>query len=210
MKLNKLFTTGFIVLSGLFAKAQDTELLLKVPYNFNTKEIIAEPTATYNLPGKVKGFTFVDLYKDGFYGQTDLTKELKNKSGKKINLRNRIIHNNQLHTKTGFGMNKNFSLFDNKFYFETSIIPVWFDNNGFSKRQTIDYFFNIDIKNGWSVNGFGEWQLQDKKINWVYGEFDVGKDIKKLRLSYSPIINKNKNSKGVNLNHRFALAYNFK
>lgn len=204
MKLKQLITIGALTLASITSKAQVSDFLVKMPYNISSKEILAEPTVTYNLPLGVSGFTFVDLYKGGYFGQTDLTKEIN-----KINIRSRTIHDNELHTKSGVGLNKDFSFFDDKIYLSMSFLPIWFDNEGFLKRQTVDYFFNVDFGKGWSANGFGEWQLQDNKINWVYGEFDLGKNIKKTRISYSPAIVKNEDKKGSKLEHRFAFTYSF-
>jgi len=203
-KLKKLITIATLTLASISLKAQVSDFLVKIPYNISSKEILAEPTANYKLPLGVEGFTFVDLYKSGFFGQTDLTKKIS-----KINIRSRIIHNNELYTKSGIGINKDFSFVNDKIYLSMSCLPIWFDKEGFLKRQTIDYFFNVDLAKGWSLNGFGEWQLQDKKVNWVYGEFDFGKNIKKTRISYSPAILKNEDKKGSRLEHRFAITYTF-
>jgi hypothetical protein len=198
------------------AQAQNFDFLLKLPYNFNSKSILAEPTATYNLPGKIEGFTFVDLYKGSYFAQTDLTKRLgKQKDTQRniVNIRSRTLHNNELHTATGLGINKDVNLFNNKMYLSASALPVWIDNKCFAKRQTVDYFFNVDLGKKWSFNGFGEWEHKNKKVSWVYGEFDFGKNFGKsgnLRFSYSPTINKNQEEKGIFLEHRLAYSYSFK
>ena len=205
MKLKKLIGIGALalILVNSVAKAQDSKFSIKLPYNLTEKNILAEPTAEYKLPGKINGFTFIDLFSNEYYGQTDLTKKLGS-----VNVRSRIINNNELYTKSGIGLNKDLELFDEKVYLSVSILPLWFDKKGYLNRQTMDYFFNVNLGKNWSLNGFGEWELQNKKVNWVYGELDIGKDFNNLRLSYSPAIVKNE-IKGINYQHRLALTYKF-
>ena len=204
MNLKKIIAITTLSTIGIISKGQNTEFLIKIPYNLHSKGLIIEPTAEYKLPLGIQGFTFVDLYKEGYFGQTDLTKTVG-----RINIRSRTIHNNELHTKTGIGINKDIELFNEKLYVSASILPLWFDNKGFIKRQTADYFFSLKLGENWSLDGFGEWELTKGKIRWVYGELDLGKDLDKFRLSYSPTINKNKFSKGVNIDHRVAASYTF-
>jgi len=207
MNLKKILGITLLSLMSLTSvKAQKMDFSLKIPYNISNKTIIAEPTAQYTLPGNIDGFTFVDLFSGGYYSQTDLTK-----STKFINARSRILSDNELVSKIGIGLNKDISLFNDRCYISLSLLPAWFDKKGFIERQTIDYFFDIDLSHNWSLNGFGEWEHQKGHVNWVYGELDFGKKFEKeqFRLSYSPQILK-KEEKGVELTHRVALTYFFK
>lgn len=217
MKGIKYLALAILISLVSLGKAQESkfDFLIKVPYNFNAKTILAEPTATYKLPGKIEGFTFVDLYKNGYFAQTDLTKRIEKKKDSEkniMNIRSRTLHNNELYTSTGLGINKDVSLLNDKLYLSASILPFWADNKGFVNRQTVDYFFNVELGKNWSFNGFGEWERKERKISWVYGEFDLGKNFGKSensRFSYSPTINKSREEKGAHLEHRLAYTYNF-
>lgn len=201
--MKKLLFASLLFLLGAKAEAQVNDFYLKMINNFEQKQIIAEPTVDYNLPEDINGFTFIDLYKGGFFGQTDLTKKIVGN----VNAKARTMHENEIHTKTGTGLN--YDLIDNKkLYANVSLLPIWFNNKGIIDRKTIDFYAEYSPSDCFSVSAFGEIEQTKEKTNWTYGEIDAGLNVGNFRFSYTPAIS---NELGkTKYEHRASITYYLK
>ena len=142
----------------------------------------------YQIPGKINGYTFVDLYKNGqgYFGKTTLDKEIKYGIGPKA----QIVHGNEPYTMEGFGINGVVPMPSKNTFAKVGFTPVWYSPQGrLSNRSIANYYIKSTLPKGFEISSFGEWNLTAKDgAKWAYGEIEIGKKIGKVKLSYNPAL----------------------
>lgn len=169
------------------------------------EDCYAEANTFYQLPGRISGFTFVDFHKNnnGYYGRTALEKEISHG----LALKSQTIHNNDLAVQSGIGISAKMPMPKGTFA-TVSFIPLWLDNKGIVKdKATVSYFASMNLPYGLNVNNFGEWNVTDR-LEWIYGELQLGKKIGNVTLSYNPALN-GKGNAVPKLEHRASISLSF-
>ena len=146
--------------------------------NISIREVIPNKSNTYqelelkySLPLEIKGYTFLNNDSStSFYGKTLLSKRIKNSN---CSFKTEIIHNNEFNSNLGFGVTCE-KIFENGFYINGSILPVWE-----KESDKIQFQYFLSKKNVFGENGsfgkvelssFGEW---NHKGNFEYGEISL-------------------------------------
>lgn len=88
------------------------------------------PNLFFTLPGKINGFSFVELYKSdkdgnskGYYGETNLNRTIGNSM---FTIDSKTLHGNEPFTKTSLGAGINILMPENC-YASIKVLPAWFD-----------------------------------------------------------------------------------
>jgi hypothetical protein len=180
------------------------------------KKSYMRPCLSYELPGGIKGFSFLEFYKNAnekeakpYFGRTNLTKEIV----KGLGLRADATHGSGGLNTYGLGLNAtipNKTVFANLYF-----VPFW--RNG--KLQKVEnktlagYFAKTELPFGLELSSFGEWNLNGKNgVEWTYGELNLEKKLNKnLSVSYNPALKNRGAGKPIpKLEHRVTARYYFK
>ena len=174
----------------------------------NNAKSYVETRVFYDLPWNMKGYTFIDFYKNGngYFGKTFWNKTIKYSVG----LEEQIIHNNEPFTETGFGVNAFIPYIPKKAFAKVSVVPLWFDKNGkLEDKVTVGYVGSIDLPKGYKLSSFGEWDIGAKGgPKWTYGEIDLGKKIGPVYVSYNPALISNGDATP-RVEHRISVSVDF-
>lgn len=138
--------------------------------------LILRPNLFYNLPGKIKGYTFLEFYnKGGYFGKTILNRPFKN-----MTLEGEIKHINDSYSKHGMGIGKKIQ-FTKDSFLKFKLLPLWFDKAKLISDNTACYSFNVNLPHKTHIGGFGEINLTNNLSNarWGYGELEVGRKMTK-------------------------------
>lgn len=181
MKIKNIIAGGLVVLATILPMKASAGLAGQATYfrpvAEETTGSYARAEGFYKLPGDIKGYTFVDLNKDGkgYFGKTALQKEIVNG----ISARARVIHANDLVSKVGLGANielpspKNTKL-------NLRPMPIWVDADGnrVENESRVGYFATANLPYGICASSFGDWNVASKDgVQWGYGEVEVSKDL---------------------------------
>jgi len=221
--LKKLVAIGGISLVGagvlpIKANAQLSGSIDAVMSSKHKKSYM-RPCLSYNLPGGIKGFTFLEFYKNAnegeakpYFGRTKLTKEVI----KGLGLRVGATHGSGGPNTYGLGLNAtipNKTVFAN-FHF----VPFWVNGKlkGVEDKALAGYFVkSTKLPFGLEASSFGEWNLNGKDgVGWTYGELNIEKFLdknKKISIAYNPALKNRGPGKPVpKLEHRATARYYFK
>ncbi len=173
--LRKYLTTAIISLALAFAPikamAQNS-----ATYFMSKKPDVVRVESFNKLPLKIGSYTFVDLSKGGYFGKTTLNKSLHDNLG----LEMKIVHADELMTKTGLGAHLK-AMLPGEIFSKVSIIPVWYHKGGDMQNKTIlGYFISKDLGKGYEASAFGEMDLDSKQFS--YGETSLTKQIGDLKI----------------------------
>lgn len=163
----------------------------------------------YQLPGKINGYTFLELYKNGngYYGKSMLTKNI----GKTFSVKGEVIHANDPMALAGVGIGVNVPT-PKKAYANIKLLPLWINKSGkyVSNKVILGYFAGADLGKGWNISSFGEVNLAAKDgPEWCYGEIALTKDIGKgVSIGYIPAL-KSKGKLAPKVEHRVGLQAKF-
>jgi hypothetical protein len=144
---------------------------------------------SYDAPGKIKGYTAMEMYLDGkgYFGKTTLTKSLSDS----ISAKAVITHANEPLTQVGIGATMKVPT-PKKTSLSFTLLPLWTDKKGdyVDHKVIAGYAIGADLGKGWSVSSFGETNVAAKGgPQWAYGEMSVAKKITdKLSVSYNPAL----------------------
>jgi len=197
------------LLSILPTKANDLNGLMEYIHPIeNSKGSYVRPNFFYKLPGEIKGFSWMELYQggDGYFGETNLEKEVTNG----FNLKSQIQHNNTPINRAGFGVSKQVPTPKGTFL-KLTVSPIWFDVQGIQKNmKEVAYFSEAKLPFGFTASSFGDWNLADTEgVQWGYGELDLCREVAKgVKLSYNPAL-LNKGDAIPKVEHRITAKINF-
>jgi hypothetical protein len=180
------------------AKAQSPAPSISGDIEYNHSEHsendLVELNAFYKLPGKVKGFTWMDFKKkSGFFGKSTLTRDF----GEYLQGATELVHGNKPLTETRVGAYVNVPMpkgIPGKPRLNLRYMPLCIDSSGdrVHDKQMVGYCATAKLPMGMNALAFG-WlnAADDKGISWNYGELDVskafGKD-KRWVIAYNPAL----------------------
>ncbi len=165
----------------------------------------------YTLPKDVKGFTFLEFYKNGngYFGKTTLDKAV----GEGFGARAVAYHANEPLKKAGLGVTKVVPHLPKNTFAKIGLIPIWAGNKGraIGDKALAQYFANVNLPAGFNLSSFGDWDLitKDKGIQWEYGEINLDKKLNDVfTIGYNPVLF-NKGNAVPRLEHRVVGRVNF-
>ena len=208
--LRNIATAGIISLTALtlpnkaMAEVHGNIKYIKTTEESNSVGSYVEGNFFYELPGKINGYTFVDLYgkEHGYFGKTSLDKKIvKDISGK-----TELNNFNEPASEIGFGVKYQIPGLPDNAFANVSLMPFYFDKGEKIEGKTLlQYFAVLNLPRGFELSSFGEW---DEEGNWTYGEIEFKKAIDPVGLSYNPALIGLENSTP-DLEHRFAITIDF-
>lgn len=179
MKTNISKIVGAGILSTALASGQIHGDLNAHISQLGDKSNYIRTNAFYNMPLGTKGYTFIDLNKDGtYFGKTFFTKNM----GKGLALKTETKHLNEFHTQTGVGIEYAFSkkdtaksIFDNIKYAKVNYLPKFVDKKGETIECTQALGYSGAIKLPWNTeaSSFGQVIMNEDGANWAYGEAEA-------------------------------------
>jgi hypothetical protein len=161
---------------------------------------------SYSLPGKVSGYTFLELYggDKGYFGKTSLTKNIAGP----LSATSEITHVNAPISQIGVGAKVAVPM-PQKAYCTVKLLPCWVDNTGkhVDNKVIAGYAIGTSLGKGWSIGSFGEMNIGAKGgPQWGYGEVSVTKSVTKdLSVSYNPAL-KFSGTAAPKLEHRISMT----
>jgi hypothetical protein len=141
----------------------------------------------YSLPGKIGGYTFIELYsgKAGYFGKTALTKEI----GYGISAKGELLHCNEPFTEAHLGLEAKLAM-PKGTTLKVKALPLCIDKDGriVKDKVILGYFVNVDLAKGLSLSSFGEFNAL-KGGQWGYGEINLKKYVwDGVSISYNPAL----------------------
>ncbi len=186
--------------------------------------------AFYGLHLGIKGYTFVDAYKNNtIFGKTFLTKNI----GKDLALKTETIHagnedNPGFNTQTGMGIEYSHSdkdtaksIFDNIKYAKVNYLPRFVDKNGetIPATQAIGYAVAVNLPNkigkfklpkNIEVSSFGQIKKSENGTNWGYGEAEIIKNFRNKFIGWNgALVSKQQGGIIPRVQHRFTMGARF-
>ncbi len=154
----------------------------------NKEKSSEELNLFYSLPGNIKGYTYIDFFKNGtYYGKTSLTRKINNKLG----MKSQIVNSNNLFSRAGLGGYINIPFQSKNLSGNLSILPLWVNEKGnlMEDYLTAGYFISMKLPKEFKINFYGEWNVLAKGgPSWNYGEIEVEKNIGPICISYRPAL----------------------
>lgn len=162
--------------------------------------------ATYQLPGGLSGYTFIEGYQDGsYFAKSTLTK----KAGDYLSLKGQVLQRGELFSMAGIGAGAKLPMPQGS-YAGVYAVPLWIGKDGLvHDRSIFGYSAGVKLGHGYSIGSVGEIQLAAKGgPQWAYGEIKAAKAIGQLEFSYEPAL-RSKGSLLPRLEHRVSVSYKF-
>src|SRR3989344_4781701 len=143
----------------------------------------------YGLPGKVNGFSVLELYEhgDGYWAASFLEKPL---SGM-FNARLRLLHDNEPLSEAGLGVSVNVPNLPKSTFLNFHYDPFFVSNKGeiVDDKSFLGYYVSVDLPKGFEASSFGEWNLSNPDgVVWDYGEARIAKKFGNVSLGYNPAL----------------------
>jgi len=188
-KLRKAFSIGTLGLAALLpgkAEAQVTGDAHYIQSERNEGSQI-KLRGFYELPQEVRGFTFTELQKGGYFGKTYLDREIGNGIGPRL----MAVHGNEPLSETALGVNAVVPYTPENVFATVNFLPLWLGNEGeaLGDKAFVGYFFSADLPLGLNLSGFGDWDvLAEGGAQWDYGEFDLHRKIGPFNVGYNPAL----------------------
>jgi hypothetical protein len=207
--LKRLFVAGAVTLASAFPMKEAKALDGNIEYVHSENNACSYPRGNffYDLPSKVKGYSWVELYKggNGYFGETNLEKEVSNG----FSVATQLQHCNTPLNRAGFGVSRQIPT-PKGTLLKLSAYPIWFDKDGKQENSELAYFTEAGLPLGMKFSSFGDWNLADKNgVQWGYGEIDLRKDLYKgVSLGYNPALLNNGNAVP-KVEHRATVRINF-
>ena len=176
----------------------------------DTKSSYTEANTFYKLPGKVSGYTFLDLANQGggVFGKTTITRGLAD-SG--IDAKVQAIHANDACSEVGAGLEAKIPTPKGVFA-KVKCTPVWVNSEGKENNKVkAGYFVAMDLPWSMALSSFGEANLaNDKGVTWDYGEVELAKKLGNLSVGYNAaLVNAGDGKATPEVRNGIALRYKF-
>ncbi len=138
------------------------------------------PSMTFALPGQIKGYSFVEMYKDGagYLGKTILKRPLGDGT---FALDSVTVHGDEPFTRTSLGASVSLPMPKGS-YASVKFLPIWIDKSGklIHERMVIAYAAGVDCGAGVTLASFGDIDVGPKSgSQWGYGELSLMKKFSK-------------------------------
>ncbi|HJX06219.1 MAG TPA: hypothetical protein VJ461_05905 [Candidatus Nanoarchaeia archaeon] len=179
-------------------------------------EAIAGPTkqstylrgnAFYQLPGKIGGYTFIELYQggNGYFGKSMLGREIKGG----ILAKGEIVHCNEPFSEARLGLEAKLPT-PKGTTLQVKALPVCVDKDGkiVPRKVMVGYFADVQLGKGWSISSFGDFNaLQGGQ--WEYGEVSLKKYVwDGVSVAYNPALKASGKLAPI-IEHRVTLGIDF-
>jgi len=191
MKLTTLLKAGAIGLAALLPGKAEAQVSGNAHYIQSERSDGSQIKLKgfYELPQDVKGFTFVELQEDGYFGKTYLDRGIRNSV---IGSRLMAVHGNEPLSETALGLTVSIPNLPEGAYAQAGFLPIWLGNEGdaIGDKAHIGYSFGFPLPLGFNISGFGDWDvLAEEGTQWDYGEFDLSKFLgDRLYFGYNPVL----------------------
>lgn len=207
--LRKILTTGAIGLASLLPMKAEAQVTGNVEYvqSETNQDSHIELKGFYGLPQGVRGFTFMELHKERYFGKTYLDKEISNGIGPRL----MAVHGNEPISEIALGLTVEIPNLPKGAYAQVGLLPVWFGNEGkiVGDKAFVGYSFGFPLPLGLNLRGFGDWDvLADNSPQWDYGELELSKSLDNFFVGYNPVLF-NKGNAVPKLEHRVNIGVNF-
>ena len=187
-KIKNILTKGAIAASAILPITQaEAQVSGNVEYihSENTDRSFARANGFYGLPGNARGFSFVELYRngDGYFGKSMITRDVVSGLRTKIE----AIHSGEPLSRVGLGANFSVPGMPEGSFANFGILPLWFgDGKVVGNRAQAQYAFGLSLPHGFNVGGFGEWNLLGENgVEWGYGETELTKRLGLIKFGYN-------------------------
>jgi len=178
--LGKLATAGMVGLAGLLPGEAEAQVSGNVQYIQSERNEGSQIklNAFYEILKGIKGYTFTELQKGGYFGKTYLDKDISHGIGPRL----MAIHGNEPLSETALGINAVVPYTPENVFATVNFLPLWLGNEGeaLGDKAFVGYFFSADLPLGLNLSGFGDWDIfAEGGAQWDYGEFSLTKQLGK-------------------------------
>ncbi|MCF7872010.1 hypothetical protein K9L97_03165 [Candidatus Woesearchaeota archaeon] len=210
MKKAKIGIAGLVLALGLATtplKAQSTTEIEGIK-SFEAGKSYVRPTVGFELPGEIKGSSFLEIYGEkGYYGKTTLSKQVEGP----ISIIGQGVYGSGFDTRYGIGASVGGKITDG-IYAKAHIIPLYVDDQGKVQdhKGVAGYYIGADLPLDMKISSFGEIRLDGGKgPEWAYGELSLSKELSdKLSVMYQPALKMHKQGDlKPKIEHRIAMKY---
>ena len=162
-----------------------------------------EVAAAYQMPGKVSGFTVMDLFDEGgYYGKTYLTKDVNKGLQGKL----QFVHANNKYTNAGIGLEKTVATKDKSL--TVGVYPIWHNKDGLmDDKSTLSYVASAKLPYDAQISSYGEFNLKNHG-RWTFGELSLSRKFGPVEVSYNPALTGSSNGHN-DLVQRVSAGVNF-
>jgi len=218
--LRNIVTIGGIILSSLLPmKKAQAQVNGSMEYLLSEHSENSYPRLNlfYGDIEKVKGFSFLELYKNqkGYFGKTTLEKQII----PRVNAAAQIKYAGEPLTSVGLGASVNVVKTNNNSFFNFQALPVWIPK-GFKlnkdefvnkKEVILGYSAKVNLPKDFFLFSFGQMNVNDKGgPTWCYGELTAGKKFKKWSVGYNPaLVSKGQGKAVPKMEHRAYVSRDF-
>jgi hypothetical protein len=162
-----------------------------------------EVVASYAMPGKISGFTGMDLFNDGGYsGKTYLTRD----ASKGLQGKLQFVHDNDVYTNAGLGLEK--TVAGKNASLTIGAYPVWHSKDGLmDDKATLEYAASAKLPYNAKISSYGEVNLRNHG-RWTFGELSLTRSFGPVELRYNPALKGSSNGHN-DLIQRVSAGVNF-
>lgn len=163
------------------------------------------PSVAYQLPYDFKGFSFAELYKEGYLGSSVISRKLNDN----VDLMFKHYFSDKFDSKIAAGLSVNKDIYGVNA--NAYALPFVADKNSQLESMALGYRVSKELPWGMNVSGFGEASLSRKGLTWGYGELSLDKKLTdNLTISYVPALYNSGAAKLTpNYEHRVSAKWTF-